>query len=136
MANYAISDGSKIINVIVAESKEVAEQATGMVAIETSGEPWIDWTLEVEGWRRPSPFPSWNWDGTEWQPPIPMPTLGGYTYTWNENAADWDAQEIPQPFPSWIKDENNNWVAPVSYPEDGNFYIWDEDYQNWILPEE
>jgi hypothetical protein len=133
MANYAISDGSRIINVIVAESQEIAEQATGMTAIETSGEPWIDWTLEVEGWRIPSPFPSWTWIGTEWQPPVPMPTLGGYTYMWNEELLNWDQEEIPQPFPSWIRDENNNWVAPVPMPEGENNYDWDETSQNWVV---
>lgn len=133
MSNYAISDGTKIVNVIVADSQEIAEQITGMTAIESSGEPWINWTLEEEGWRRPSPFPSWTWDGSEWQPPIPMPTLGGFTYEWNEELGDWDSEEISQPFPSWIRDDNNDWIAPIPYPEDGNLYNWDEVAQDWVL---
>lgn len=75
MSNYAISNGSKIVNVVLADSKEVAEQATQMEAFETFGEPWIDWTLEPEGWRPPPPFPSWTWDDSagNYEPPVPQP---------------------------------------------------------------
>lgn len=132
MANYAISNGSKIINVIVADSQEIAEEATGMTAIETSGEPWIDWTLESEGWRRPSPYPSWIWNGTDWEAPVAQPTAVGYFYTWNESTLSWDAEPIPQPNPSWTQDANGDWQPPVPMPEDGNNYYWDEDQLNWI----
>lgn len=133
MANYAISNGSKIVNVIVADSQEIAEEATGMTAIETSGEPWIDWTLEVEGWRMPSPFASWVWSGTEWESPVPQPTQPGYFYTWNEDTLSWDGVEIPPPFPSWVKNESGEWEAPMPKPDDENAYYWDEDLQNWVL---
>lgn len=137
MAQYAISDGYKIINCIVADSAEIAEQFTGMTAIEiTDGVPGVGWTLEEDGWRHPSPYPSWLWNGNDWESPVPMPTLGGYTYSWNEDSENWDAEEIPSPFPSWVKDENNNWIAPIPYPEDEQFYVWDEDIQNWIPPRE
>ena len=33
----------------------------------------------------------------------------------------------PQPFPSWSKNADTYiWEAPVSYPTDGQIYIWDE----------
>jgi len=39
-----------------------------------------------------------------------------------------------QPFPSYTLDEENAiWLAPVEYPKDGNFYIWNEDKLNWDL---
>ncbi len=39
---------------------------------------------------------------------------------------------IPQPYPSWIKNEElNEWEAPVSYPEDGLRYKWNEEILNW-----
>jgi hypothetical protein len=94
MSNFAISDGSKIVNVIVADSKEVAEEVTGMEAIETSGEPWIYWTLEEEGWRKPSPYPSWIWNNEEWESPTPMPPKEGFWYSWNEGSLSWDEHEI------------------------------------------
>lgn len=133
MPNYAISDGSKIVNAIIADSKEVAEEITGMTAVEVTNGPWIGWTLEVDGWREPSPYPSWNWNGSEWQSPVPKPTLGGYIYTWNEESQLWDSEEIEQPYPSWVRDDNNDWIPPVEYPWDGQQYTWDENSQNWIV---
>jgi len=37
-----------------------------------------------------------------------------------------------KPFPSWILDENNDWQAPVSFPDDGKFYNWDEENTKWV----
>ena len=38
-----------------------------------------------------------------------------------------------QPFPSWIL---NNitwlWEAPISRPNDGKLYLWNEDILNWV----
>lgn len=39
----------------------------------------------------------------------------------------------PQPFPSWILDENFDWQSPTPYPNDGEFYMWDEDSLSWEL---
>lgn len=96
MANFAIHDGTRVVNVIVADSQEVAESITGMTALETSGEPWIDWTLEVEGWRRPSPFPSWSWDPGvgDYVAPVPDPGDGSY---WDEESLSWIAPPPPEP---------------------------------------
>jgi hypothetical protein len=94
MPNFAISDGSKIVNVIVSDSKKIAEEVTGLSAIKTDGEPWIDWTLEEEGWRMPPPYPSWIWNSQEWEAPIPMPEKEGFWYSWNEESMSWDEHEI------------------------------------------
>lgn len=73
MADFAISDGSTIVNVIVAETQEIAEQATAMSAIPTSpGSLWIGWTL-VDG---------------EWVAPVPMPSEPG-RWRWDEDAQEW-----------------------------------------------
>jgi hypothetical protein len=37
----------------------------------------------------------------------------------------------PQPYPSWTRNEGQ-WVAPVSMPDDGGRYQWDEDLQEWF----
>jgi hypothetical protein len=39
----------------------------------------------------------------------------------------------PQPFPSWTLDENNDWKAPIDYPNDGNFYGWNEELNEWTI---
>ena len=39
----------------------------------------------------------------------------------------------PKPFESWVLDEGTClWVAPVPYPEDGD-YTWDEDAGDWVV---
>jgi hypothetical protein len=38
-----------------------------------------------------------------------------------------------QPYPSWVKDQDiKNWTAPVPYPSDNNYYIWNEETVSWI----
>ncbi len=55
----------------------------------------------------------------------------GYTY---DHARD--AFIPPQPYASWILNPNTcQWEAPVSYPNDGQHYTWDEENQQWDLIE-
>ena len=52
----------------------------------------------------------------------------GYTYDVVR-----DAFIPPQPFASWALDEEScNWVAPVSMPDDGKLYSWDETTLTWL----
>ena len=52
----------------------------------------------------------------------------GYTYD-----ADRDAFIPPKPYASWLLDEDACvWNAPVSYPNDGERYRWDEATLSWI----
>lgn len=53
MANYAIVKDDKVINVIVADSKEIAEQLTECEVVETEGEPWLGWTRVDGVWKDP-----------------------------------------------------------------------------------
>lgn len=88
MPNYAIHDGKTVINVIVADSAELAESLTGMSATEvTDDAPWIGWTLEDNGvWKGPQPYPSWVWTGEAWEAPIEQPTP---EHMWDEDVQDW-----------------------------------------------
>ena len=53
----------------------------------------------------------------------------GYTYDSNR-----DAFISPKPYNSWILNEQTcNWEAPVAYPNDGQFYKWNEEILNWEL---
>jgi hypothetical protein len=39
----------------------------------------------------------------------------------------------PQPYDSWNWNSGDKrWDPPVPYPNDGKFYQWDEETQNWI----
>lgn len=42
----------------------------------------------------------------------------------------------PRPFNSWTLNENTyEWDPPVPYPDDGQFYIWNESTLSWKLVE-
>jgi hypothetical protein len=43
-----------------------------------------------------------------------------------------DAFIPPKPYPSWILDEFSClWQSPISYPNDGKMYQWNEEIGNW-----
>ena len=47
----------------------------------------------------------------------------GYTYD-----ATNDVFYSPQPYASWTLDETKwQWICPLTYPDDGSVYTWDED---------
>jgi hypothetical protein len=46
--------------------------------------------------------------------------------------ADLDAFIPPQPFASWVlNNDTAQWEAPVAMPDDGKFYVWDEETISW-----
>jgi hypothetical protein len=48
--------------------------------------------------------------------------------------ADLDAFIPPKPFDSWILDEETcTWNAPITYPDDGFTYFWNEEELDWEL---
>lgn len=52
----------------------------------------------------------------------------GYSYDETRNAFI-----PPRPYDSWTLSETTfNWVPPVTYPDDGSLYLWDEDNQQWV----
>lgn len=53
MKKFAIHNNEKVLNVIIAETQETAESVTGLLAIETTGEPWIDWVFVENEWVAP-----------------------------------------------------------------------------------
>lgn len=77
MPTYAVYDGSQVVNVIVADTAQIAEDVTGFMVIETEGAPWVGWTLHGDEWRPPMPTEgAWEWDETthEWVEVIPAPS--------------------------------------------------------------
>jgi hypothetical protein len=51
----------------------------------------------------------------------------GFTYD-----KERDAFYEPQPYPSWTLNESTcRWECPVSYPNDGKMYTWNEETQAW-----
>ena len=57
----------------------------------------------------------------------------GVGYSYDEAR---DAFIPPKPYPSWTLNEDScQWDSPVSYPEDGNHYTWDESNKEWVVQE-
>lgn len=54
MPNYAIHDGATVHNVIVCDTQALAEELTGMQAVETEGRPWIGWIWVDGEWVDPN----------------------------------------------------------------------------------
>jgi hypothetical protein len=55
MANYVIIENDIVTNVIVADSKEIAEEVAGTEALETTGQPWTGWQRIDGEWVDPTP---------------------------------------------------------------------------------
>jgi len=57
----------------------------------------------------------------------------GYTYDATKNKFI-----LPKPFDSWSLDSNDDWIAPVTYPNKDEIesnpvlILWDEDNQKWL----
>ncbi len=52
----------------------------------------------------------------------------GFTYDRENNVF-----YAPKPYNSWTLNNNTwTWESPVSYPNDGKQYIWNEESVNWI----
>jgi hypothetical protein len=53
----------------------------------------------------------------------------------NYNPTD-DAFYAPQPYDNWtLNTDTYLWEAPTSYPDDGNFYSWNEETEQWDVIE-
>jgi hypothetical protein len=51
MANYLVIEDNKVVNVIVADTAEIAAEVTGKEVLEsTSSEPWLGWTRINDTW--------------------------------------------------------------------------------------
>jgi len=102
MADFAVVKDNVVVNVVVAESEEIAESVTNLSVVPiTDNVPGMNWTLESDGWRPAQPFSSWLWDGTKWEPPVSHPATPG-SWSWDENTISWinlspdiDLEELP-----------------------------------------
>lgn len=94
MANFAILDGVNVINTIIADSKETAENVTGKLCIEFSETDRVEvGGTYVDGVFTPhKPYASWIWVNNNWTPPILPPEYNSENpknYIWNEDSQSW-----------------------------------------------
>lgn len=58
MADYLVIENNTVVNVIVADSAEIAAEVTGKEVQEsTEPTPWIGWTKQGDTWVAPEPEP-------------------------------------------------------------------------------
>lgn len=150
MAGYAVIENNVVVNVIEAESQEVAEQVTGKTCIEQTHEnplsiDWY-WNEQYSKYIPPSIFSSWIYDGENWTAPTSMPVEEGKFFTWDDNTVSWVSNDLPSeeeffvdtdpigeaPFSQWTW-TGTQWLPPFPKPEDGQEYVWDEANGNWKL---
>lgn len=124
MAHYA-----KVNNGIV-EQVIVAEPEFFDTFVDTSPGEWIKTSYNTRG-------------GIHYEPDSNTPSpdqskslrknYAGVGYTYDVQR---DAFIPPKPYPSWVLNEFSClWEAPVPYPDDGGFYVWNEETQSWVQVE-
>jgi len=71
MADYLVIENDTVVNVIVADSVEIAAEVTGKEVQESTGPtPWIEWTRQGDTWIAPEPI-------IDVEEVTPTPTLEG-----------------------------------------------------------
>jgi len=94
----------------------------------TKNEVAIDWEDEKKGKDFCNSLYGGTWVQTSYNGNIRKQYAGtGYTYD-SIN----DVFISQQPYPSWSLDKNFDWQAPVTEPDDGKLYYWDEKTLSWI----
>ena len=89
--NYAVIVDGIVTNLIVAESKEEAEIATGETCILSTDEnqAYVGGTHDGTSFIAPSPYESWVLNSDkQWVAPIAMPMDEG-TVVWDEKTVSW-----------------------------------------------
>lgn len=117
MAHFAqINKDNTVVQVIVAEQDFIDSGAVGDPA------EWIQTSYNTRAGKH-------QLGGT----PLRKNYAGiGYSYD-----PVLDAFVPPKPFQSWQLDtETGVWQAPVAYPEDGSYYVWDETTVTWQAAEQ
>ena len=80
----------------------------------------VDFLANLSGWA--------IWKRT-WKDGSQRERFAGKGFIYDE---DNDVFMPPKPFASWVIDTDTfNWKAPVEYPTDGEYYIWNETTQSW-----
>lgn len=100
MARYAVIKEEEVINVIIADSIDIAESVTGLMCVEYTGEnpAGIGWGYNsvLGKFIAPKPYPSWILNETTcvWEAPTPLPDNEN-VYVWNEETVSWDLVPTP-----------------------------------------
>lgn len=117
MSHFAKVLDGKVTQVIVAEPEFFT------TFVDSTPGQWIQTSYNTRGNIHYAPNSNTP-DGND-------PLRGNYAgigYTYDETH---DVFYAPQPYPSWTLNSSWLWEAPVSYPNDGKPYNWDESNKTW-----
>tara|TARA_R100000656_G_scaffold706_2_gene1192 strand:+ start:290 stop:646 length:357 start_codon:yes stop_codon:yes gene_type:complete len=115
MAHYAKIEDDVVTQVLVAEQEY----------IDTKEGTWIQTSYNTRGGKHYAPNSSTEDDGT--------PLRKNYAGVGDTYDAVRDAFISPKTYPSWVLNEDTcNWEAPVTIPDDGKQYQWNEPTTNWV----
>ena len=82
----------------------------------------------------PQPYASWtlNEDTCYWEAPVARPE--GMDWHWNEPTLEWIDKPGYKMHSNFIySEEQQRWVPPVEYPNDGSNYWWNEEVLEWVF---
>lgn len=119
MSHFAKVVDGKVVQVIVAEPDFFD------TFVDSSPGTWLQTSYNTRGNVHYKP---------DSQEPSGQPALrGNYAGIGFTYDAQNDVFYAPQPYPSWkLSQQTWTWEAPVSYPNDGKLYRWDEPTTSWV----
>jgi hypothetical protein len=121
MSHYAKVLNGMVVQVIVAEPDFF------QTFIDTTPGEWIQTSYNTRGgihYKPDSNEPSAD------QTKALRKNYAGIGYTYDQER---DAFIPPNPYPSWgLNEDTCLWDPPIPYPDDGKYYHWNENEQNWI----
>jgi hypothetical protein len=124
MGHFAKIQDGIVTDVIVIANDVLGEDTLTFPDTEAAGRAFIANTLRLDGeWRQTSYNGTFRYH------------YAGIGYTFDPDMGEHGAFIPPQPYPSWTLNENLQWEPPIEYPNDNNFYTWNENNQSWDLVE-
>ena len=119
--NNKVIEVQSVVNEVLHDSNGVEQENIG-----------IDFLTNLHGWA--------IWKQTSYNTRGGVHKLGGTPFRKNHASIgmtydeDRDAFIPPKPYNSWILNETTClWEAPVTYPDDGQRYNWNETTTSWNL---
>ena len=110
MSHFAKIENNLVTNVIVAEQEFIDEWH--------SDETWVQTSYNT---RYGVHY------GQDGEPDGGVALRGNYAGVGMVYDSTNDVFYAPQPYASWTLADTWVWVAPITYPNDGKLYTWDED---------
>lgn len=117
MAHFAkLDENNKVIEVHALNNAELIDENG-----QESEQKGIDFLISWSGGHT-------NWKQTSYNANF-RKNYAGYEFTYD---AQRDAFIPPKTYSSWVLNEETcTWEPPISYPNDGLTYTWNENIQNW-----